>query len=166
MRILGIDPGIGITGWSILEPGQTRHALIAAGTITTTPNAPTPDRLIVLHQSLGDLMTTYQPTELALEKLFFAKNVTTAMRVSEARGVVLLTAAERLLAVYEYTPPEVKQLVVGYGNATKRQVIAMLPHHLNGALIPTQDDAADAIAIALTHLAHRATVHAGAVGAL
>ncbi len=152
MRILGIDPGIGTTGWSVLEHGERTPRLIAAGTITTTKNTPTPGRLVVLEQELIALLATYQPDQAAIEKLFFAKNVTTAMVVSQARGVTLLCCARLKLDIFEYSPPQIKLAITGYGNAPKSQIAAMLPHHLGGAAIPTQNDAADAIAVALTHL--------------
>lgn len=161
MRILGIDPGIGITGWSILEPSGQRCTLVAAGTITTIPKTPTPERLVVLHRSLLEIITTYTPDEMAIEKLFFSRNVSTAMSVSEARGVLVLAAAGQNLPVHEYTPPQVKLAVVGYGKATKRQIMLMLHHHLVGAQVPSQDDAADAVAIALTHAATRPAPVAG-----
>jgi len=157
MRILGFDPGIGITGWGIVEPAGAQCTLVAAGVITTVPHSPSPDRLAVLHRSATELIQQYGPTELAIERLFFSRNVSTAMSVSEARGVLVLAAAQASLAVFEYTPPQVKLAVTGYGNAAKRQVISMLPHHLVGVQVPRQDDAADAVAIALTHAASRAT---------
>lgn len=154
MRILGIDPGIGITGWSIVvHTGRAAHRLEAAGIISTTPNTPTHERLVTLYAQMGQLITRFQPAQLAIEKLFFSKNVTTAMAVSQARGVVLLAGAQAQLPVFEYTPMQVKMTVTGYGKATKQQVNAMLGHHIEGAAIPKQDDAADAIAIAVTHLA-------------
>ncbi len=152
MRILGIDPGIGITGWSIVSFERQCH-LEAAGTIETKPNSPQPERLVALYDQLTHLLDRYSPQELAIEKLFFAKNVTTAMSVSQARGTVLLACAQRSLGIYEYTPAQVKQAVVGYGNATKQQINVMLPHHVTGAPIPKQDDAADAVAVVVTHCA-------------
>lgn len=159
MRILGIDPGIGITGWSILRIDQPQPHLEAAGIITTTPNSPIPGRLVALHRELSDLLGRYEPTELAVEKLFFARNVTTAMTVSQARGVILLAGAQRALPVFEYTPLQVKMAITGYGKATKQQVSTMLRQHLRES-IPKQDDAADAIAIALTHVTARTSVFA------
>lgn len=164
MRILGFDPGIGITGWGIVEPSGARCTLVAAGIITTAPNSPSPERLALLHESAAGLIRQYRPTELAIERLFFSRNVSTAMSVSEARGVLVLAAAQASLGVFEYTPPQVKLAVTGYGNAVKRQVISMLEHHLVGATVPRQDDAADAVAIALTHAASRATFPTAAAG--
>lgn len=152
MRILGIDPGIGTTGWGLIEPGVDRCVLHAAGIIQTVPNSPVPGRLEVLHREVLALLERYQPAEVAVEELFFAKNVTTGIQVSHARGVILLAAAQRRVPVFEYTPPQVKQAIAGYGNAKKSQVADMLTHHVTGAKIPRQNDAADAIAIAVTHL--------------
>lgn len=153
MKILGIDPGIGITGWSIVEATRpSRSILIAAGIIATTPNTLTHERLVTLYGQMQQLIQAYQPAEIAIEKLFFAKNVTTAMAVSQARGVMLLAGAQVRLPIFEYTPLQVKMTITGYGKATKQQVNAMLPHHIGGAAIPKQDDAADAVAIAITHV--------------
>lgn len=151
MRILGIDPGIGITGWSVLDHVQKSPTLIAAGIIKTNVRDVHSYRLLCLMREAQQLIVTYQPNDLAIEKLFFAKNVTTAMKVSEARGVILVAAAQAEMTIHEYTPLQVKQSVTGYGQASKRQVIDMLKHHLVGVSLPTQDDAADAVAIALTH---------------
>jgi crossover junction endodeoxyribonuclease RuvC len=161
MRILGIDPGIGITGWSIIDcERRTSLSLSAAGVVTTTPNTPIHERLVVLYAQIQKLISAYQPSELAIEKLFFAKNVTTAMAVSQARGVVLLAGAQVGLPIFEYTPLQVKMTITGYGKASKQQVNAMLHHHIGGAVIPKQDDAADAIAIAVTHITSLVTLHA------
>lgn len=155
MRILGIDPGIGTTGWALIEPGPDRCVLHAAGIIETTPNTSVPGRLSIIHREMLLLLDHYQPHELAIEQLFFAKNVTTAILVSHARGVILLAAGQRNLPIAEYSPPQVKQAIVGYGNATKAQVADMLTHHVTGATVPRQNDAADAIAIAVTHVSSR-----------
>lgn len=153
MRILGIDPGIGITGWSVIDCERRSVSLLsAAGVVTTPPNTPVPERLVTLYAQIQKLIAWYQPSELAIEKLFFAKNVTTAMAVSQARGVVLLAGAQANLPIFEYTPSQVKMTITGYGKSSKQQVNAMLHHHIGGAAIPKQDDAADAIAIAVTHV--------------
>lgn len=151
MRLLGIDPGIGITGWAILDVVGRENRLVAAGTVRTEIRGNPGVRLKLLYEELLRLLETYAPDELAIEKLFFSKNVTTAMSVSEARGVILLACASRGLPVGEYTPPQIKQAITGAGNAKKAQMNAMLVHHVVGATIPKQDDAADAIAIAVTH---------------
>lgn len=151
MRILGIDPGIGTTGWSVVDVVDSQPRLVAAGTIQTNVSSVHAARLTSLFGEVTQLIQTYQPTDLAIERLFFAKNVTTAMRVSEARGVMLVAAALADLTIAEYTPLQVKLAVTGYGQASKRQISDMLRHHLTGATLPTQNDAADAIAVALTH---------------
>lgn len=153
MRILGIDPGIGTTGWGLIEPAGDRCTLHAAGIIQTVPNSPVAGRLEVLHREMLALLDTYEPDELAVEELFFSKNVSTGIQVSHARGVILLAAAQRNVPIFEYTPPQVKLAIVGYGNAKKGQVADMLIHHVTGAAVPRQNDAADAIAIAVTHSA-------------
>lgn len=157
MRILGIDPGFGITGWSILDVSSS-PTLAAAGIIKTNVNEVHALRLSRLRRECVALLSSYKPDAVSIEKLFFAKNITTAMKVSEARGVLLATMAEHTLSIYEYTPMQVKQAITGYGNATKRQVIDMLRHHLPGSVLPSQDDAADAVAIALTHATNHATL--------
>ncbi|MBI4185527.1 crossover junction endodeoxyribonuclease RuvC [Candidatus Berkelbacteria bacterium] len=151
MRILGIDPGIGTTGWSILDQDTGKPMLIAAGMVCTDQQLTHGLRLVQLRQHVIGLIEQYLPTELAIERLFFAKNITTAMTVSEARGIILCAAAEFGLSIAEYSPPQIKQAITGYGKATKRQLIDMLPHHLPGSTLPTQNDAADAIAISVTH---------------
>lgn len=153
MRILGIDPGIGITGWSVVDcERRSTCILAAAGVVATAPNTPVPTRLVALYAQIQKLIATYRPSELAIEKLFFGANVTTAMAVSQARGVVLLAGAQANLPIYEYTPMQVKMTITGYGKASKQQVNGMLHHHVGGAAIPKQDDAADAVAIAVTHI--------------
>jgi crossover junction endodeoxyribonuclease RuvC len=151
MRVLGIDPGIGITGWAVVDVLGRENRLVAAGTIRTEIRGNPGARLKLLYEELLQLLASYTPQELAIEKLFFSKNVTTAMSVSEARGVILLACASCGLPVGEYTPPQIKRAITGAGNAKKTQVNTMLVHHVVGATIPKQDDAADAIAIAVTH---------------
>ncbi|MBI2589762.1 crossover junction endodeoxyribonuclease RuvC [Candidatus Berkelbacteria bacterium] len=158
MRILGIDPGIGTTGWSVVEPSGHQAILEAAGTITTTLGLATAYRLAELCREIRTLIKRFKPREMAVERLFFSRNVTTALKVSEARGIVLLAAAEYNLPIYEYTPLQVKLAVTGYGKATKQQVGRMLLHHVQGAAIPNQDDAADAVAVAVTHVTSRTTI--------
>jgi len=157
MRIVGLDPGIGITGWSVLD-ASPKPVLHAAGIIKTNVNEVHAIRLTHLRRELLSLLSIYQPKAVSIEKLFFAKNITTAMKVSEARGVLLEATAEQGLTIFEYTPMQVKQAITGYGKASKRQVIDMLRHHLPGSVLHTQDDAADAVAIALTHATNHATL--------
>lgn len=153
MVVLGIDPGIGTTGYGVVgedEHGEAR--LVAYGAIETTPGEPMPERLNVLHTAVRALLAEHRPESVAVEQLFFGRNVTTAISVGQARGVVLLAAAQAGLAVYEYKPAEVKQALSGYGNADKRQMQEMVRMLLHLDTIPRPDDAADAVAVAVCHL--------------
>lgn len=153
MVVLGIDPGIGTTGYGVVgedEHGEVR--LVAYGAIETTPGEPMPERLHALHTAVCALLAEHHPESVAVEQLFFGRNVTTAISVGQARGVVLLAAAQAGLAVYEYKPAEVKQALSGYGNADKRQMQEMVRMLLNLDHIPRPDDAADAVAVAVCHL--------------
>jgi len=153
MAVLGIDPGTAITGYGIIE--ETRDGALVAvayGVIETPPNLEMPVRLMILHQQLNDILLLHQPDSGAVEKLFFQRNVRTALSVGQARGVVLMSLAEHGLAIGEYTPLEVKQAVAGYGGAEKEQVQAMVKVLLALDEIPKPDDAADALAIAICHL--------------
>lgn len=153
MLVLGIDPGIGTTGYGVVgEDGQGEVVLLEYGAIQTQPGAPMPERLRVLHEGMTRVLRQHQPESVAVEQLFFGKNVTTAISVGQARGVVLLAAAEAGLHVYEYKPAEVKQALSGYGNADKRQMQEMVKLLLHLDQIPRPDDAADAVAIAVCHL--------------
>ncbi len=150
---LGIDPGIATTGYGfvrLLDDGSLHPVLF--GVIVTPPDLPVHRRLMMLHGDLQELFSAHHPDTCAVEKLFFQKNVSTAIAVGEARGVVMLTIAEMGLEVAEYTPNEVKQAVAGYGSAQKRQVQEMVRTLLGLPDIPKPDDAADALAIAITHL--------------
>ncbi len=150
---LGIDPGIATTGYGVirlLDDGSLE--CVAYGALLTPPDLPVHRRLVMLHEDLKGLFVAHHPDTCAVEKLFFQKNVSTAIAVGEARGVVLLTVAEFGLEVAEYTPNEVKQAVAGYGSAEKRQVQEMVRTLLGLPAIPKPDDAADALAIAITHL--------------
>jgi len=153
MVVLGIDPGIGTTGYGVVgedERGEVR--LVTYGAIETTPGEPMPERLHVLHTAVCALLVEHRPESVAVEQLFFGRNVTTAISVGQARGVVLLAAAQAGLEVYEYKPAEVKQALSGYGNADKRQMQEMVRMLLNLDHIPRPDDAADAVAVAVCHL--------------
>lgn len=150
---LGIDPGIATTGYGVvrlLEDGGLEA--VTFGVIVTPPDMSAHQRLLLLHQDLQELVSSCHPDTCAVEKLFFQRNVSTAIAVGEARGVVMLTIAEAGLEVAEYTPNEVKQAVAGYGSADKRQVQEMVRTLLALPEIPKPDDAADALAIAITHL--------------
>ena len=151
--VLGIDPGTATTGYGVV--GQTEigdFALVACGVIRTLPEQPMPARLLELYNDLRALIIELQPDELAIEKLFFGRNVTNALSVGQARGTALLAAAQSGLKITEYTPAEVKQAITGYGNAEKRQIQEMVQRVLDLPELPRPDDAADAVAIALCHL--------------
>jgi crossover junction endodeoxyribonuclease RuvC len=151
--ILGIDPGIGTTGYGLVEESPDGAlSLVAYGVISTPPNSPIPSRLQEIYSSVAGLIKKYQPAGSAIEKLLFGKNVTTAMAVGQARGVTILALADGGLSVAEYTPASVKEAVAGYGNASKGQVQDMVRVLLNLDNIPKPDDAADALAIAITHI--------------
>ena len=147
MKILGIDPGIGICGFGLIE-GQKA---LDFGVITTPKNSPLPGRLKELYDSLQEIFDQTKPDVVSVEKLFFSKNITTGISVAEARGLVLLTAEQRKLPIYEYTPNEIKKSITGYGNATKPQMQEMVRIHLGLKEIPKPDDAADALAAAITY---------------
>lgn len=147
---LGIDPGTAILGFGVIQ-GDSDPRLIDVGVIETDSKSPMPDRLVILHAETANLIARYEPDVMAIEQLFFARNVTTAIAVGQARGVVLLAAAQAGVPVAEYSPSEVKFAVVGYGKADKRQIQEMVKLILNLPEVPHPDDAADALAIALCH---------------
>lgn len=150
--ILGIDPGIGTTGFGVVERrGSRRFRFLSTGTITTKPRTPDPDRLVILHRDMREIIERYAPDVVAIEKLFFSKNVTTGIQVSQARGVLLLACGEQQLPVFEYSPVEIKASVAGYGDAKKGAVQDMVKRLLDLPDRPRPDDAADALAIALCH---------------
>ncbi|NLO86121.1 MAG: crossover junction endodeoxyribonuclease RuvC [Clostridiales bacterium] len=153
MIILGIDPGLATLGWGVIESDRGRQRLIEYGCILTTPKERFPERLKKISDDMSDLVARFQPDEIAFEELFFAKNVTTALTVGAARGVSIAVCARHTDQLYEYTPMQVKQAVVGYGRAEKKQVQQMVKMLLHMEEIAKPDDAADAIAIALTHAA-------------
>ena len=150
---IGIDPGTGTTGYGVVGLTQSGDfVLLACGVIRTPPRTPMHLRLRELFNDLRRLIAEFHPQTLAVEKLFFGRNVTTAITVGQARGIVLLTAALDQIDVAEYTPAEVKQAIAGYGNADKRQVQEMVQRILDLPEIPRPDDAADGVAIAVCHL--------------
>ena len=151
MRILGIDPGTAITGFGIIEANNNKAELVTAGVIRTPTGQDLDFRLHTIHDELSQLINEYKPKQMAVEQLYFARNVTTAMSVSHARGVVLLAGRQAGLRPAEYTPLQVKQSITGYGRAEKAQVQEMVKKLLGLHEIPKPDDAADALAIALTH---------------
>ena len=151
MIILGIDPGLATLGYGVIEVVNDRRRLITFGTLTTPAGQPMPQRLRAIFQGMNQLMDIYRPDDVAFEELFFSKNITTGMAVSAARGVALVAVVERTDNLYEYTPMQIKQAVTGYGGADKRQVQQMVKMLLNMQEIARPDDAADALAVALTH---------------
>lgn len=153
MLVLGIDPGIAITGYGLVrEVGSGEPEMVAYGAVETPANTPLPGRLQQVYKGIREVIETYKPESAAVEKLLFGKNVTTAMAVGQARGVTMLALADCNLPISEYTPASIKQAVAGYGNASKGQVQDMVRMLLNLDDIPRPDDAADALAVAITHL--------------
>lgn len=151
MRILGIDPGYGITGFGLVEAQRGQFSLLRCGTITTPANTDFSWRLEMIYHDMTELLRVTQPDAVAIEELFFGQNVTTGINVAQARGVILLAIHQAGLSISEYKPMQVKQAVVGYGGATKHQVQDMTRRLLRLDALPRPDDAADAIAIALCH---------------
>ena len=151
MVILGIDPGLAIVGWGVLEYQNNRFRPLGYGSINTPAGMETAARLALIHRDLTAIIDRFKPTQMVVEELFFTKNITTGIRVAEARGVILMTGQEKGLELAEYTPMQVKQAVVGYGAADKRQVISMVTRILNLPEPPKPDDTADALAIAICH---------------
>ena len=151
MRVLGIDPGYAIVGWGVVEYISNRFAPIGYGAVITEKDTPFEQRLVEIYESVFDICKRYQPEALSIEKLYYQHNQTTVIGVAEARGVILLAAAQCGVPIYEYTPMQVKQAVTGYGKAEKRQVMDMTKRLLKLAKTPRPDDAADALALALCH---------------
>ena len=151
MRILGIDPGYGITGFGLIEADRGQYSLLRCGAITTPPNTEFSWRLEVIYEDMRRLLEIGKPDAVAIEELFFGQNVTTGIGVAQSRGVILLAIRQANLPIYSYKPMQVKQAVGGYGNATKHQVQDMTRRLLRLEKMPKPDDAADAIAIALCH---------------
>lgn len=151
MRIIGIDPGTGILGFGIIEVVKGKPVLVDGGVIRTPVKEDDAVRLQTIYEELTDIIADTKPNEMAVEKLFFAQNVTTAMTVAQARGVVLLTGMQARLKIAEYTPLQIKQALTGYGRADKKQIQEMVRVVLNLKEAPKPDDCADAIACAITH---------------
>ena len=152
MRILGIDPGTGICGFGVIEVERGKPTkLVTAGVITTPPKTPLEDRLLDIWTSLNEVIAETKPEEASIEKLFFVQNITNGISVAEARGVATLAAKISKLKIYEYTPLQIKQSLTGYGRAEKKQVQEMVRQHLGLSSMPKPDDAADALAAAITH---------------
>ena len=151
VRILGIDPGYGITGFGVIESQRGTNTLLRCGAITTPPGMEFPARLEIIYEDMKSLLETVKPEAVAIEELFFGQNVTTGIGVAQSRGVILLAVRQADVPIFQYKPMQVKQAVVGYGNATKHQVQDMTRRLLRLEKMPKPDDAADAIAIALCH---------------
>ena len=151
MRILGIDPGIAIVGFGLIEAERGQTKLLNYGAITTPAGLPLARRLVQIEQDMEALIAQLKPDAIAVEELFFSNNITTGIAVAHGRGVILCTIEKMQLPVYEYTPMQVKQAVVGYGLAEKRQVMDMTRHLLRLKAVPRPDDAADALALAICH---------------
>ncbi|HSX17411.1 MAG TPA: crossover junction endodeoxyribonuclease RuvC [Patescibacteria group bacterium] len=151
MRILGIDPGTGILGFGIIEVHGTKVQMVDAGVIRTPVHEDDAVRLLTIYEELTDIIVATKPQIMSVEKLFFARNVTTAMTVAQARGVVLLCGKQAGLDLFEYTPMQIKQAVTGYGKADKKQMQEMVRVLLALQEVPKPDDCADALAAALTH---------------
>ena len=151
MRILGIDPGYGIIGFALVEADRNQYRLLRCGAITTPAGMDFSARREIIYEDMRQLLDVTKPDVVAIEELFFGQNVTTGIGVAQSRGVILLAIRQAGLEVYQYKPMQVKQAVVGYGNATKHQVQDMTKRLLHLQQMPKPDDAADAIAIALCH---------------
>ena len=151
MIVLGIDPGYALMGWGAVKAEGSRIQLLGYGCIETKAGVPMQDRLRTLQLGVRDLLSIYKPDDVAFEELFFARNVTTALMVGAARGAAIIAAAEYTRNLYEYTPMQIKQAVTGYGKADKKQIQQMVKLLLKLDDIPRPDDAADAIACAITH---------------
>ena len=153
MIVLGVDPGTARTGYGIVEREGSALRAVDYGCFETVPSQTPAERLLLIHQAIGELIDAHHPTEVGVERLFFNRNVQTAFAVGQARGVVLLAAAQHGLPVFEYGPHEVKIAVTGYGRADKMQVQRMVQTLLGMPSLPTPDDVADALAVAIC-LAH------------
>ena len=151
MIILGIDPGIAIVGWGVVEGENGRFAPVEYGAITTGPESPVEDRLEAVYAELDDIIRRHKPDAVSVEELFWNTNQKTGIIVAEARGVILLAARRNNVPIFEYTPLQVKQSVTGYGRAEKKQVITLVSMMLNLDEPPKPDDTADALALAITH---------------
>ena len=151
MIILGIDPGLAIVGWGVVDYSASHFKVLGYGAIETPAGMPTEERLSMIYDGIKQLINTYHPEHIAVEELFFNTNITTGIRVAEARGVIIMTAHRMGVKVFEYTPLQVKQAVVGFGRAEKKQVITMVTMLLGLKKPPKPDDTADALAIAICH---------------
>lgn len=151
MRILGIDPGYAIVGYGVVDYAKNRFATVGYGAVTTKAKTPFEMRLADIYNDILSIIDKYNPDELAIEKLYFNTNTTTAIDVAQARGVIVLAAYQKGLKISEYTPLQVKQAVTGYGRAEKHQVMEMIKSILSLKSVPKPDDTADALALAICH---------------
>lgn len=151
MIVLGIDPGVATIGFGVIRADRQKNTLLRYGVITTPAGIPLSHRLLQISDDMEELIHTFHPDEMAVEELFFSKNITTGIAVAHGRGVILLEAERAGIPAFEYTPMQVKQAVAGYGGADKRQVMLMTQRLLKMKEIPRPDDAADALAIAICH---------------
>ena len=152
MVILGFDPGLATLGYGVIQTDRKGRAeMLDYGIISTPQTVKFPDRLIMLEKGVEQVIDTFKPDEIAIEELFFAKNVKTGINVAHARGVILLTAKKKVSKIFEYTPLQIKQALTGYGRADKNQIQQMVKTFLRLKAVPKPDDAADALAVALTH---------------
>ena len=151
MRILGVDPGIATVGFAVLDAEKRSQRLLTCGVITTPAKTQLSSRLDQIYRDLNELIAQFHPEVMAVEELFFNTNITTGIAVAHGRGIILCTAEKSGVPLYEYTPMQVKQAVVGYGLAEKRQVMDMVKRLLKLKAVPRPDDAADALAIAICH---------------
>lgn len=151
MRILGIDPGLATLGYGVIDTERGISTVVDYGVIETPKTESVPVRLHMIYDGLNDLFDRYKPDSVAIEELFFTKNITTGINVAQARGVALLVCCDKCGAMFEYTPMQIKQAMTGYGKADKKQIQFMVMRLLRLKSIPKPDDAADALAVALTH---------------
>jgi len=151
MIILGFDPGLATVGFGVINTDGNRHTVVDYGIISTPPSMSLPERLKCIYKCVGQIIDNYKPDAIAVEELFFNQNVKTAITVAQARGALLAAASQKTDQLYEYTPLQVKQAVVGYGRAEKTQIQIMVSTFLNLKEIPKPDDAADALAVAICH---------------
>ncbi len=155
MRILGLDPGLATVGYGVLDVEEKFVRLVDYGIISTPKEESVPVRLAMISEAADSLITNFKPDEIAMEELFFNTNITTGIKVAEARGVLIVSAVKQCGRLFEYTPLQVKIAMTGYGRADKHQIQAMVKNYLSLDKIPRPDDAADALAVALTHAQSR-----------
>ncbi len=151
MIVLGIDPGLAIVGYGVINVERGVSTIIDYGVVTTPKEDTVPVRLFKIEEGINAILDKYQPDQIALEELFFNTNTTTGINVAQARGVIVLTCLKRCKELFEYTPLQIKQAMTGYGKADKKQIEYMVTKRLNLVKVPKPDDAADALAVALTH---------------